>query len=353
MLLLAACSDPGRPPQHEVTAAGELLTDDGRLREPGWSRRQLQHWDAARVHDPARLRQWDFFSVESDAAAVNLTLVDLGFAQVASVGVVDFKTGTAHGTSWFAAAGDAFVLSPAVEGAASLTVQGAAAPTLAFTTTADTTTVAVDVPSSLLGDAAKGGFTIHRRPSMEYLSLATPFSDDPHQFFYEQKIPGMSADGMLTIGGDSYAFAADGASATMDWGRGEWPPTVTWRWAAATGTVDGKPLAFNLGEGFGDATAGTENVVVSADVANKLAEVDWSHDPNDLMKDWTFHARDGRLALTLHPLAQEVGGLDFGAKYSHLHKAYGRFSGTIVLDDGRAVTVDNLLGFAEEEELAW
>jgi hypothetical protein len=139
----------------------------------------------------------------------------------------------------------------------------------------------------------------------------------------------------------------------MDWGRGAWPSEVTWRWAGAAGTVEGATFAFNLGNGFGDATAGTENLVVRADVANKLAEVDWTHDPDDPMRDWTFAARDHRLSLVLHPIAIETGGLDLGSKFNHLRKAYGKFSGTIELDDGHVVSLDGMLGFAEEMSLSW
>src|SRR5436853_55972 len=91
LLVVAACAPDAE--QHQITAPGELLTTDGRLREPGWADHQLLHWDPARVHDPAQLRQWDFFTIASDDAAVNLTLVDLGFLQVATVGVVDLGTG--------------------------------------------------------------------------------------------------------------------------------------------------------------------------------------------------------------------------------------------------------------------
>jgi hypothetical protein len=350
---LAGCTADGATAgQHEITQAGELLTTDGRLREPGWSRRQLLHWDVGRVNDPTRLRQWDFFTILAPDAAVNLTLVDLGFAQVCSVGVIDFASGQKHETlDLKEVKGDVFSLSSAVEGSASFTEDGAAGPAMTFTTDSDSSRVEIAIPASLLGEAATGAFTIQRSPTMPYLSLATPFDEDPHFFFYEQKIPGMSADGNVTVGARSWSFA--GAGAVMDWGRGEWPSSVTWRWAGASGTVDGVTLAFNLGEGFGDHRAGTENLVVRGDVAHKLGDVAWSHDATDPTRDWTFQSADGRLSLVLHPIAPETGGLELGGKYSRLQKGYGRFSGTIELDDGETVRLDGMLGFAEEEQLAW
>ncbi len=358
VLALTACSarehERPRPPQHEITASGDLLTTEGRLREPGWSRRALLRWDPSRVHDRARLREWDFFTIMSEEAAVNLTLTDLGFAQVCAVSLVDFASGKKTETSVLKGfPRDVFSLSSGVEGVASFTKQDAPAPSMRFETTADRSLITIDIAASPLGEAAKGAFTIHRRPSMPYLSLATPFADDPHLFFYEQKIPGMTAEGTLTIAGRTYSFATARTTAVMDWGRGAWPSEVTWRWAGASGDIAGASFAFNFGEGFGDATAGTENLVVHADVAHKLAEVDWSYDRDHPERDWTFRARDGRLSLTLRPIAVETGGLDLGAKHSRLRKAYGRYAGDIKLDDGRVVRLDGLLGFAEEMEIVW
>jgi hypothetical protein len=343
-LLVACGTSPHVLAQHEVTSAGDLLNSDGTLREPGWSRRFLQTWDPSRVHDPSLLRQWDFFSLQSDSAAVNFTLTDLGFVQVASVGVIDIPASTLHSAQEFkGSGGDLLTLGSDLNGTSSLVVSGTAV--MSFTTTGDTQ-IDVNIPMSLLGDAAQASLVIHR-PAQEYLSLATPFSGDPHQFFYEQKIEGLTADGTLSIGSSSWTFTA--APAVEDWGRGQWPQQVTWRWAGGSGSLGGQPVSFNLGEGFGDDTHGTENLIVVNGVAHKLAEVSWTHG-DDPLADWTFSGAG--VSLTLHPAAKESDGLDFGAKYSHLKKGYGTFSGTVTVD-GMSLTLDGVTGFAEEEQLAW
>jgi hypothetical protein len=354
---LAACADDVA--QHEVTAPGELLTEDGRLREPGWSTRQLQRWDATRVHDPTQLRQWDFFTIANDDVAVNLTLVDLGFLKVGTVGVVDLATGEIAESQLVAGGSDTMTLSSCIPsntcvlvgGSASLVEAGATAPALAFTADGAGWQITLDIPSTAIGGAVQGAIAVTRREAMPYLSLATPFREDPHLFFYEQKIPGMTAEGDITIDGRTFSLA--GATAVLDWGRGAWPATATWYWAAASGTADGAPVAFNLGHGFGDPAAGSENIAFHDDVAHKLAAVEWTFDPDDVLSDWTFEAPDGRASLVLHPVASEIGGLDFGSVFSRLRKAYGTFSGTLVLDDGRVVTLAGVPGFAERMELSW
>lgn len=351
---LAGCSSPRE--QHEITVPGELLTADGRLREPGWSSRELLHFDSARVHDPKRLRAWDFFTIWNGSAAINLTLVDLGYLQVASVGVVDYATGVLHSSQ---SLGGILSLSPGLEGSASFRADATSPPQMSFTTAADaadattmTTTVAFDIPP-FFGAASRGSFTIRRRASLPFLSLATPFDDDPTNFFFEHKIPGLTAEGTVTIGDRTFTFADADSSAVMDWGRGQWPAELIWRWAGGSGTIDGTALSFNLGEGFGDDACGTENLVVFGDIVTKLGRVVWSFDRSDPMQPWSFRSADGRIDLTLHPLAPEVGGIDLGDKFNLLTKAYGTFSGTITLDGGRTLKLAAVQGFAEENDVAW
>ena len=86
---------------------------------------------------------------------------------------------------------------------------------------------------------------------------------------------------------------------------------------------------------------------------HKLAEVDWTHDPDDAMAPWTFRSRDGRLSLVLTPIAIETGGIDLGRLFQHIQKGYGTLSGTIVLDDGTTLEIEGLRGFAEEVDLSW
>lgn len=194
VLACGSCTgdDGARAPsgQHEITVAGELLTEDGLLREPGWARTQLLRWDPARVADPSRLRQWDFFTIENADAAVNLTLVDLGFLQAATVGVVDLRSGETFETTLLIDVDDAFVLSDEAFGTASLTLADADTPAMAFVGDGrGSATITIDLASPTFGPAVRGTFTVTLPDAMPYLSVATPFSEDPHLFFFEQKIP--------------------------------------------------------------------------------------------------------------------------------------------------------------------
>lgn len=340
VVLLAACTPDA---QHEITVPGPLLTENGRLREAGWSPRQLLTYDAARVADSARLRQWDFFTVLDDRQAVNVTLADMGWLRVCSVSAVDFATGEVTQTM---VVNKDVELSAGLEGKGACTADGVVV--MEQISDGDGSDVRFDIPDPLFGVAGAGALAISRRSDMPYLSLAMPFPGDPVGFFYEQKVPGMAATGSVVLGDKTFTF--NSAAAVMDWGRGVWPAKPTWHWAAGSGVVDGVPLSFNLGNGFGDDGAATENLVVYGDVPYKLGRVTWSYDASDPMQPWTFKG-DG-ISLVLTPSAQEVGGPEFGPRYFLVHKGYGRLSGTIELA-GDTLVVDGLLGFAEQVEVSW
>ena len=69
----------------------------------------------------------------------------------------------------------------------------------------------------------------------------------------------------------------------LDWGRGVWTYHNTWYWGSASGQVDGVPFGWNIGYGFGDTSAASENMLFYGGKAHKLSQV-------------TFHIpqRDGR-----------------------------------------------------------
>jgi hypothetical protein len=144
-----------------------------------------------------------------------------------------------------------------------------------------------------------------------------------------------------------------GATAVMDWGRGAWPSQVMWRWASGSGTVGGQPFAFNFGNGFGDPAAATENFIQVGDVPYKLGAVEWTYSADDPMQPWTFRSDDGAVNLGREPIAPDTGGLDLGSKYEHVHKAYGTYSGTVTLAGGKTLSIDGILGAAEQVDISW
>ena len=52
---------------HEVTTIQDLLDDQGELREPGWSRKQVQRYDRSAIKAPKwRIKEWDYYLLLND-----------------------------------------------------------------------------------------------------------------------------------------------------------------------------------------------------------------------------------------------------------------------------------------------
>ena len=57
---------------------------------------------------------------------------------------------------------------------------------------------------------------------------------------------------------------------TLDWGRGVWTHDNTWYWGSGNGYVNGKPFGFNIGYGFGNTSAASENALFYDGKIHKL-----------------------------------------------------------------------------------
>ena len=167
----------------------------------------------------------------------------------------------------------------------------------------------------------------------------------------------MRAKGTVRIGDDLYSFRPSDSFAVLDWGRGVWTYHNTWYWGSASGVLDGEDFGFNIGYGFGDTSAATENMLFYQGKAHKLSQVTF-HIPmrdgkEDYLSPWTFTSDDGRFEMDFVPVIDRAACTDVKLIKSDQHQVFGRFTGTAVLDDGTALSVKDLMGFAEKVENKW
>ena len=186
--------------------------------------------------------------------------------------------------------------------------------------------------------------------------ICTPFEKDAH-FYYNQKINCMRAEGTVQLGSDTYTFEPDSAFGVLDWGRGVWTYHNTWYWGSASGLVDGVDFGFNIGYGFGDTSAATENMLFYNGKAHKLNNVTFNipkkNGKEDYLKPWTFTSDDGRFEMDFFPIINRASCTDVKLIKSDQNQVFGRFTGTAILDDGTRLAVKDLLGFAEKVENKW
>ena len=168
----------------------------------------------------------------------------------------------------------------------------------------------------------------------------------------------MRAAGRVEFDGQVIEFDPEESYATLDWGRGVWTYKNTWYWGSASGYVDGVPFGMNLGYGFGDTRAATENMLLYDGVAHKLDQVDFgipkdAAGKDDLLAPWHVTDNLGRLDLTFTPILDRAAYTGAVVLESNQHQVFGRFDGMAVLDDGTALTIRGLRGFAEKVKNRW
>ena len=130
-----------------------------------------------------------------------------------------------------------------------------------------------------------------------------------------------------------------------------------WYWGSASGLVDGVDFGFNIGYGFGDTSAATENMLFYAGKAHKLSQVTFEipmkDGKEDYLKPWTFTSDDHRFEMQFTPIIDRASCTDVKLICSDQHQVFGRFTGQAVLDDGEIIDVKDMIGFAEKVHNKW
>ena len=185
--------------------------------------------------------------------------------------------------------------------------------------------------------------------------IATPFKKKKH-FYYNQKINLLKANGYFKFGELTHQFH-NKALGVLDWGRGVWTYSNTWYWSSLNASQDGHNIGFNLGYGFGDTTAASENMFFYDKKAYKLEDVTFNIPQNekgqfDYMKPWTFTSEKGDINLTFEPCIDRYANTNALIIQSKQHQVFGYFSGYIKVE-GKEIKLDKLLGFAERVTNRW
>lgn len=185
------------------------------------------------------------------------------------------------------------------------------------------------------------------------LVMAIPFQEYAHAFYYNEKINCMPAQGYVQIGHTRYEFDPSTAFGLLDWGRGVWPFHAEWFWGNGSGWVDGVPFGFNIGYGFGDTSAATENMLFYGGQAHKLGNVTFDLAGGGYMSPKHFSSDDHRFEMDFTPVYDRYTETKVLFVDNHCHQVFGRFSGKAILNDGKEIIVKDLMAFTEHAVNNW
>lgn len=346
--------------QHEIKKTIPLLDKKGNLTEPGWSKKLLPVYNRSAIKAPAaRIKEWDYYLVTNGHFAVALTIADNGYMGLDSISFLNFDIGEQTTKSPIRAMpmGKTGLPGTSKEGVSAISGKGYGMTFLHVDgkELGPARQLLFRMDDFADGQPIQGSIMLFDEPE-DSMVICTPF-DKPGHFYFNQKINCMRASGTVTVGNHTYQFDPADSFGVLDWGRGVWTYSNTWYWSSASGLVDGVPFGFNLGYGFGNGSAATENVLIYNGKVHKLSHVKFKipgkPGREDFMSPWTFTSDNGRLELQFVPIMNRASNTDLKLLKSDQNQVFGHFSGRVVLDDGTPLQIKNLLGFAEKVVNKW
>ena len=333
---------------HEVTSVQKLLRVDGSLKEPGWSRQLVQIYSREDIKAPKfRIKEWDYYLVVSKECALAFTISDDGYVGLHSVSLITFGD-----TPW---EHTETILQPFPMGKLHLpetsergnTVYRDRRLNMEFAKEDGRRRIVCSFNNFLDGKTFTCDLTLEQ-PPMDTMVIATPWKESRKAFYYNQKINCMRASGEAHFDGKTYVFDPGTDFGTLDWGRGVWTYDNTWYWGSGNGVVDGKPFGFNIGYGFGDTSAASENILFYDGVGHKLDDVTFHIPKHSYLEPWKISSSDGRFEMDFTPVLDRAAKIDVKLITTDQHQVFGRMSGTAVLDDGTKLEIRDLLCFCEK-----
>jgi hypothetical protein len=342
--------------QNEITEASALLDGNGQLIQVGWARQPLLDCNLEQANfyrqkalQRFRIKRWDYYGITTPTHYFSFTLADLGYAGQVFAYVVDLERREYHEETRTVLLGRGLHL-PRGSSMGMSSYEDAKI-RMRFQVEDSCRLLSVTWPGFWdQGLAAAVRLRLH--PEQESMVIVIPIGE--RRFYYNRKINCIPANGWVDLGDKHHVLTPQECLGNMDWGRGVWDYRSYWVWASASGYLpDRRAAGLNLGFGFGDTRAATENAFILDGRVHKLGLVDFSFSNKDYTKPWKIVSADGRLKLEFKPVLERVAKTNLLLIYSNVHQVFGRYFGSFTTHAGEHIEIEGLAGFAEEHHARW
>ncbi len=339
--------------QVEILEKTPLLDEKGEVLAPGYCVYNNYIYNREDVKaNPMRIKQWDFYQISDSRYTVQMTVADISFGGGGNVSVIDRETGKRV---------DRLNLSIMPRGSLVSSKDGFTPHFLHNKGNNFDMRIQVTPEKRFLTfeglDSKKKPLKIYIEmdimPDLQSLTMAVPFKEKGH-FYLNQKVNCMPSRGRIETSLGSFDFDEYTAFGVLDWGRGVWPYKCKWYWGnASTYLPDGKIFGFEIGWGFGEMYACTENTLFYEGKAHKIGMVFLEKDETDYMKPWIFTSNDGRFEMTMTPMYDNYTSSRVGLIGNRCHQVFGKWNGEVTLDCGTRLKINNMTAFCEYSDNRW
>lgn len=343
--------------EKEITQTGPLLKSNGELAVRGWSPQPLLDSNLEYVNfyklkflQPLRIKRWDYYGITTKNHYFSFTVSDIGYLGMVFAYVIDFETKSMHEeTVAIPFAKGVEIVRNSTEGITQYENKNVK---LRFNTTNDQRKLSISWKKFFQEKDLRAEFELSQPSGHESMNLVLPI--ETQRFYFNRKINCLSAQGWIEYLGQRMELTPDSALGNLDWGRGVWAYDSFWVWASASGfTSDQQTIGLNMGFGFGDPSAASENAFILNGKIYKLGIIKFSYTSEDFMHPWKMVSEDQRVNLTFTPFFDRHAKTDAKILNSEVHQIFGKYAGSLVTDEGQTLEIHDLIGFAEEHHARW
>jgi hypothetical protein len=340
-----------------ISQPGLLLRPNGELAVRGWSPQPLLDSNLEYVNfyklkflQSLRLKRWDYYGLTTKTHYFSFTISDIGYLGMVFAYVIDFENKVMHEeTLALPFAAGVKIARNSTEGVTEYQNKNVK---LRFTTSNDQRKLSIAWQNFHQSKDLNAELELSLPSEHESMNLVIPI--ETRRFYFNRKINCLPAKGMVEYLGEKYEITSDTALGNLDWGRGVWAYDSFWVWASASGfTKDHQTIGLNMGYGFGDTSAASENAFILNGKIHKIGKLEFHYDSKDFMQPWSMESEDQRLNLRFTPFLDRPAKTDIKILYSEVHQMFGKYTGTLITDEGKTIEIQDLIGFAEEHHARW
>jgi hypothetical protein len=344
--------------QHKIVGRHPLLDENGELIECGYANSLILDYERKAIKaKKSRIKEWDYYLITNAKYAVALTIADNSYMGLDSISFLDLNENPSKKT---VSKMQAFTYGkkrlPATSEYGDVFTKGKGY-FIKYINNGNARHITFEMKKFLDNKTIKGEFIIENPKKEDSMVIVTPYKEDKKAFYYNQKINCMRTSGKVWLGEEVYEFSSDDTFACLDWGRGVWLRKGVWYWGTCSSLHNGERFGFNIGYGFGDTSAASENMIFYKGKSHKLELVDIlipkTNGKYDYMKPWTITSSNKRFEMTFEPILDRKAKMDILIVGSDQHQVFGKISGKVVLDDGEVLKISNCLCSIEHIKNKW
>ncbi len=337
--------------QHEITKPTTLLDDTGNIAEPGFcfTNNYIYNRNSIKA-SKTRIKEWDFYQISNQRYTMQLTIADISYGGAADIALFDMQTGEKREvTNLSLLTFGKLGLEPNTHHPHTLVNNGSK-----FNLTLNAENSSFREITAQNGKDVDISLRLDFLPRHNSMVMAVPFKQEGH-FYLNEKINSIAVTGHVSLRGMDVTFDPKDSFCVLDWGRGVWPYKSSWYWGNGTQRLPGGDLfGFEIGWGFGDMSAASENMIFYNGVGHKISYITLHKDEKDYMKPWYFLSDDNRFNMVMEPFFDHhTSSRVLGVAGNVCHQVFGKWSGKCIFENGAKISINDMVAFCEYSDNRW